>query len=420
MALTLFAVCAALLFLGAPVAVALGSAAMVVCLLLGQDTVTAVHTAFSSMSGREVIALPAFMLAGALMEKAGMARRLARLAESLVGPAPGGLAVSTALTCVFFGAVCGSGPATAAAAGMMLIPAMLARGYTPGYAAATTATAGGVGIAVPPGIPLVVYGVATQESISRLFLAGVIPGLLLSVGLVLTHLYLCRHMPAQTKSMPRFRASLRAALFSLPAPLMIPVGIYSGICTPTEAAVASVIYTLLVGFFVHRELTLEGMNHALRVTSWLTGRALLVIFCATLFGRFLMQYRLVEPLAELARGHGLFAVWAVVVPLLLLLGMFMETLSLILLATPVFLPLMTSLGVDPGHFGIVLIICCGVGYSMPPLGENLIIASGVAGTTLEQASIRALPLCAVAVVTVFLVALFPALTLWLPDALFYN
>lgn len=421
MVLTLFAVFAALLALGAPLAAALGVASLAACALLGQDAATTVYMAWSSMTVQSVMALPAFMLAGALMEQAGMARRLACLAESVVGPTPGGLAVSAALACVFFGAVCGSGPATTAAVGMMLIPAMLERGYTRGYAAATTATAGGVGIAVPPGIPLVVYGVATQESISRLFLAGVVPGLLLSVSLVLAHLYLCRHMPPRAAQSPRPSRVFRQSLLSLLAPVFILCGIYGGFCTPIEAAAGAIVYTLLVGFVLHRELTFSGVLRAMQATSWMAGRVLLVLFCATLFSRFLMQYRLVEPLVAFMhdRVTSVFAVWALVTPLLLLLGMIMETLSLILLATPVLLPLMTSYGVDPTHFGIVLIICCGVGFSMPPLGENLIIASGIAKTSLERVSAQTLPLCGVAVGVALVVAFFPSLTLWLPQILLY-
>lgn len=191
----LFATFAVLMLLGSPITVALGVAAMAALYTVDQNLVTLVQIAFTSVNSFPIMALPAFMLVGALMECAGISRRLVAIAENIVGPIPGGLAVSTALACVFFGAISGSGPATTAAVGMLMIPAMIRRGFSKGYAAAAAATAGGVGIIIPPSIPMVVYAVSGQQSITKMFLAGVMPGIMIAVGLAAMHLFLCRNMP---------------------------------------------------------------------------------------------------------------------------------------------------------------------------------------------------------------------------------
>lgn len=210
------------------------------------------------------------------------------------GPTPGGLAISTTLSCVFFGAISGSGPATTAAPwDMLMIPAMAKRGYNVGYAAAATATAGGIGIIIPPSIPMVIYGVSGQQSISKMFMAGIIPGILIAVGLSVMHFFLCRNLKTEGLdwSMKTFIHSLRDGFWSILAPVIILGGIYAGIFTPTEAAVVAIFYTILVGIFIHKELTLKSFMASLKTTSWLTGRVLVLVFTATAFGYLLTSYR---------------------------------------------------------------------------------------------------------------------------------
>ena len=415
----LFATFAVLMLLGSPITVALGVAAMAALYTVDQNLVTLVQIAFTSVNSFPIMALPAFMLVGALMECAGISRRLVAIAENIVGPIPGGLAVSTALACVFFGAISGSGPATTAAVGMLMIPAMVRRGFSRGYAAAAAATAGGVGIVIPPSVPLVVYGVAGQQSITKLFLAGVVPGLLIVVGLAAAHLFLCRNMPASTDFLrpgETFRKALREGLWSLMAPVVILGGIYAGLFTPTEAAAIAIVYTVFVGMVIHRELTLEGIARSLKTTSWMTGRVLIIMFTAYAFERLLVQYHIPDRIVESILGvtADVTVIWMFVIATLLFLGMFMETMAIILLATPVLLPIMTALGVDPIHFGIILICCCGVGFSTPPLGENIFIASGIAGTSLEDISFHALPFVCVTVGVILLCVFFPDIVLFLP------
>ena len=416
----LFISFAALLFMGAPIMVSLGVAAMAAFFTVGQDLSTLVQVAFSSVNQFPIMALPAFVLSGALMESAGISRRLVKVAESMVGSLDSGLAISTTLACIFFGAISGSGPATTAAVGMLMIPAMIKRGYDPGYASAATAASGGIGIIIPPSIPMVIYGVTAQESITEMFMAGVVPGLLISVGLIIVHVFRCRGK-GYGKGMPSLSAghiakTMKEGFWSIMAPVVILGGIYSGMFTPTESAIVAIFYTLFVGIFIYKELTLKGLMQSLEATSWLTGRVLVIMFTAYAFGRLLVQYRIPDMIAELLLSvtSDVHLIWALVILFLLFMGMFMETLAIIMLVTPVLLPIMTNLGVDPIHFGIVLVCCCGVGFSTPPLGENMFIASGIGGVTLEEISLKALPFCAITIGAILLMAYCPSIVMWLP------
>lgn len=420
-AVVLFAVFTVLLLLGSPIMVALGIAAMAAFYVVGTDLGVMIQMAASSLTSFPLMALPCFVLAGSLMECSGISRRLVRIAENIVGPIPGGLAVSTALSCVFFGAISGSGPATTAAVGMLMIPAMMRRGYDGGYAAAATATAGGVGIIIPPSIPMVIYGVAGQQSISKMFMGGVIPGMMIAVGLSLMHVFMCRNLKTKGLewSMGALLRAIRDGMWSILAPVIILGGIYAGIFTPTEAAVVAIFYTLFIGFFVHRELTLPGLMNSLKTTSWLTGRVLVIVFTAYAFGRILTEYRIPIEIANwiLEFTKQAYVVWFMVVLLLLFLGMFMETLAIILLVTPVLLPIMQAYGVDPIHFGVILVCCCGVGFSTPPLGENMFIASGIAHVSLERVALKALPFVFVNILVIVVLIVFPDLVTWLPNML---
>jgi C4-dicarboxylate transporter DctM subunit len=212
---------------------------------------------------------------------------------------------------------------------------------------------------------------------------------------------------------------MKEGFWALMAPVVILGGSYSGLFTPTEAAVVSIFYTLFVGLFIYKELRLKYFLKSLDDTTWLSGRVLIIMFTAQAFGRLLVQYRIPYAIADalLSFTGNLVIIWLLVIVFLLILGMFMETLATIMLVTPVLLPIMTHLGVDPLHFGIVLVCCCEVGFETPPLGENLFIASGIGGTTIEEISLLALPFTFVEVATILLVAFVPFLSLWLPAAL---
>ncbi len=414
-----------LLLMGAPITIALGVSSMASLLFLGNDLVYLVQVAYSSGDSFPIMALPAFIMAGALMEYAGISRRLVKVAEALAGPATGGLASATILACLFFGAISGSGPATTAAVGMLMIPAMINRGYDKGYASAVTASSGGLGVVIPPSIPMVIYGVSGNQSISKLFIAGFIPGLLIAAGLAVVNYFLCRKKgyvgSTDGWSLSRITTALKEGIWSLLAPVIILGGIYTGFFTPTEAAVVAIFYTLFVGVFIHKELKLGGGSKSLEACTWLTGRVLLIMFTARAFGRLLVQYRIPEIVANalLAATSNLYIIWVLVIAFLIFVGMFMETLATIMILTPVLLPIMVKLGVDPIHFGIVFVCCCEIGFETPPLGENLFIASGIADVSIEEISLKAIPFSIVEISAVFLIAYIPALSLWFPSLLGY-
>lgn len=431
-----------LLLLGAPITVALGGAGMAAYVVLDKDPIALVQIAFTSVGSFPLMALPAFVLAGALMEAAGISRRLVDIAEALAGPIPGGLGAATVLACLFFGAISGSGPATTAAVGMLMIPAMTRRGYERAYASAVTASSGGLGIIIPPSIPMVIFGISAlgiapppeavakygqfaSLSIPKLFIAGVVPGLVMAAALLVMNYFTAKKRNyrglTETWQMPEIGASLRRGFWAVLAPVIILGGIYSGMFTPTESAIVAIFYTLFVGLAIHRELRFGNILAALRTTTWITGRVLLILFTAVTFGRLLVEQRIPAVIAEsmLSLTDNIYVIWTLVIMFLLFVGMFMETLAAILILTPVLLPIMYTMGADPTHVGIVVICAMSIGFMTPPLGENLFVASGIGGESVERIVVRVLPFVLVSAVAVFLVAFFPGLSLWLPRMVGY-
>lgn len=421
----LFGAFGILLVIGAPIAVALGMAAMAAFMSIGKDVTTLVQIAYNAVNSFPVMALPAFILSGALMQGSGISRRLVAVAEVLAGRMAGGLGASTVLACLFFGAISGSGPATTAAVGMLMIPAMTRKGYDRGYASAVTASSGGLGIVIPPSIPMVIYGVTASVSITQLFIAGVFPGLLIASGIIILNYVISKkkgYKPNEDEwSLKKTLVTIKDGFWALMAPVVILGGIYSGFFTPTEAAIVSIFYTLFVGIFIYQELKLPAIFKSLDSTTWLSGRVVIILFTAQAFGRLLVQYKIPDAIAAwlLALTGNVFIIWALVILFLIMIGMFMETLATIMLVTPVLLPVMTSLGVDPIHFGVVLVMCCEIGFETPPLGENLFIASGIGKVSIEEISVKAIPFSIVEILAVFTVAYIPGFCLWLPKAFGY-
>lgn len=431
-----------LLLIGAPITVSLAGAAMAAFLVLGKNPISFVQIAFTSVGSFPLMALPAFILAGALMEAAGISRRLVDIAESLAGPITGGLGVATVLACLFFGAISGSGPATTAAVGMLMIPAMTKRNYDLSYSSAITASAGGLGIIIPPSIPMVIFGISalglrppaeaislhgpfSSVSISKLFIAGVVPGLVMAISLLVMNYILSRKNGYKGTDggwdTQAIGTSLRRGIWSVFAPVFILGGIYAGFFTPTESAVVAIFYTLFVGVFIHREMSLKKLFVSLRTTTWITGRVLLILFAATVFGRLLVEQRIPALIADslISWTDNMYLIWTVLIFFLLFVGMFMETLAAIMILVPVLLPVTYMLGVDPTHVGIVVICALSVGFITPPLGENLFVASGIGGASVEEIVVKVLPFVAVLLVAIFIIAFFPALTLWLPGLMGY-
>lgn len=431
-----------LMLLGAPISVALGISALAAMLYLGDNPIKMVQMAWSSVGSFPLMALPSFILAGALMDAAGLSRRLINVAESLAGPFTGGLSAATIVACLFFGAISGSGPATTAAVGMLMIPAMVRQGYGRGYAGAITAAAGGLGIIIPPSIPMVIFGISAMGmqppvaaveahgtfqsvSIGKMFIAGFFPGLVMAGGLLIMNYIRCRMRGFRGSDEPLSARNVASASYrgfwALMAPLVILGGIYTGLFTPTEAAIVAIAYTLFVGVVIYRELDLPKVMKSLETTTWLAGRVLLVLFTATIFGRILVENNVPGVIADaiLSLTENKYLIWALIIGMLLIVGMFMETLAAIMILVPVMLPVAYMMGIDPVHFGIVMICTLSVGFQTPPLGENLFIAAGVSGETIERISLRALPFAAASTVAIFVIAIFPEIALWLPRQMGY-
>lgn len=430
------------LLLGAPISVALGGAAMAAYMAIDKDPIALVQIAFTSVGSFPLMALPAFILAGALMEAAGISKRLVDLAETLAGPITGGLGAATVLACLFFGAISGSGPATTAAVGMLMIPAMARRGYDRAYASAVTASSGGLGIIVPPSIPMVIFGISAlgmapspeaiakfgefeSLSIPKLFMAGFLPGLVMAAALLVMNYFISKREGyrglSDRWSPGDVGAAARKGFWSILAPFIILGGIYTGMFTPTESAIVAIFYTLFVGIFIHRELKFKATLKALRTTTWITGRVLLILFTATAFGRLLVETRIPVLIAEsmLSFTDNIYMVWTLIILFLLFVGMFMETLAAIMILTPVLLPIMYSMGADPTHVGIVVICALSIGFQTPPLGENLFVASGIGGEPVERIVVRVMPFVLVSTLALFLIAFLPQLSLWLPRLMGY-
>jgi C4-dicarboxylate transporter DctM subunit len=409
-----------LLLLGVPVAVSLGIATLFALLLTGIPIVMLAQTVFAAADSFPLIAIPLFILAGSLMETGGLSRRLIAVFTSLTGHIPGGLAIVTILACMFFAAISGSGPATTAAIGTIMIPAMVRRNYDSNFAGAAAASGGTLGILIPPSIPMIIYGISAEQSIAKLFTAGFIPGILVGAVLTLTAYVLSRQRgylgSAESFRWENFLLALCRGKWSLAAPVIILGGIYAGIVTPTESAVIAVVYGFLVGFFIYRELTLSETIRALKFSATTSGVVLFIMGTATAFGQLMTRYHIPDKVAEAiaSLSSSPFVILMLINALLIFVGMWMDTLAQIILLTPLLLPVVMKVGVDPIHFGILFVINCEIGFLTPPVGVNLFVSMGLTGTSLEAISRAALPFVVSLILAVTLLTLFPQVSLFLP------
>jgi C4-dicarboxylate transporter DctM subunit len=377
---------------------------------------------FTSIDLFPLMAIPFFMVAGSLMERGGISRRLVDVAKVVVGSFSGGLALVTVLASMFFAALSGSGPATVAAIGAIMIPAMVREGYGHSFAAATQSSAGYIGIIIPPSIPMITYGVVTSTSISRLFMAGFIPGLLVGLVLMTVAYTIClRRDYRGTKrvSSREFWRTVREAFFALLMPFIILGGIYSGLFTPTEAANVAVVYGFFVSFFVYKELRLKDIPALLRAAAVSSAMVLFLIATATTFGLLLTREQVPAHLAQIFINltSNPFVFLMIINAMLLVVGMFMEANAAIIILAPIFLPVIIQLGIDPVHFGLIMVINLAIGMVTPPLGINLFVASGMTKLRLEDIVKENWWYLLSAILLLFILTYFPSLTLFLPNLL---
>jgi len=423
MSLILFGTFVIFILLNVPVAVSLGLASVITLVTAKTvPTMVVAQKMFTATDSFPLMAIPFFMIAGALMERGGISRRLIRFANSLIGFLPGGLALVTVLASMFFAAISGSSPATVAAIGSIMIPGMVRQGYSLEFASATQASSGCIGVIIPPSIPMITYGVVTGASIGGLFMAGFIPGLLFGLALMLVAFMVSKrnnYIGSERPSVTEIWTSFKDAIFALLMPIIILGGIYGGVFTPTEAANVAVIYGLIVGFFIYRELRLKDLVPVLRTSAISTAMVMLIIATASAFGLILTREMIPNAIAQwfISISSNQYVFLLLVNLMLLIVGTFMETNAAIIILAPIFFPVAVQMGIDPIHFGIIMVINLAIGMITPPLGVNLFVACGLSKLSIEKiVKANWLYLCAT-LAALLIISFVPALTLLLPNML---
>ncbi|MDR2088711.1 MAG: TRAP transporter large permease [Clostridiales Family XIII bacterium] len=406
--------------LSLPVGVALGFATLLVMVTSTNIPVSMIsQNVFAGLDSFSLMAIPFFMLGGNLMALGGIARRIVRLADALLGKIVGGIGIVTVVACMFFAALSGSAPATVSAIGAMMIPEMEARGYGRSFPTGLTATAGTIGVIIPPSIPFVIYGVVAGASIGDLFIAGIIPGILIGVALILVCYVISRKRgykgSVRKENEMGFFETLKDSIWALLAPVIVLGGIYAGIFTPTEAAVVAIVYSLFIGAFVYRELTWKIWIDSLKSTADVTGLSALVLGFSMAFSSFLAVNQLPAKINAFLSAYISNSVVLIllILVILLILGCFIDNISSCLILTPVFLPLVTSFGMDPVHFGIVMTVALAIGFVTPPYGANLFIASAVSGLKIEEIAKAVLPFLLAMIACLLILTFIPNISMGL-------
>ena len=384
----LFAMLIVFMVLGMPIAVALGLSSLLTILFFAQDSLASLALKLYDTSEQfTLLAIPFFILGGTFMTTGGVAKRMIRFANACIGHLRGGLAMASVLACMLFAAVSGSSPATVVAVGSIVIAGMVRAGYPQNFAAGVICNAGTLGILIPPSIVMVVYGAATETSVGKLFLAGVVPGILLGL-LLMVAIYVRARMldlPRQPRAALRdIVVSGRDSLWGLMLIVIILGGIYGGIFTPTEAAAVAAVYAFFIAVFVYRDIGMKDVPRVLVDSGKVTVMLMFIIANALLFAHVLTTERIPQVIAETIVGWGMPA-WQflIVVNLLLLIaGMFMEPTGIILIMAPILFPIASRLGIDPVHLGIIMVVNLEIGMVTPPVGLNLFVTSGITGMSI--------------------------------------
>ena len=410
--------------IGMPVAVALGLSSILTIMMFAQDSLASLTLKlFETAELYTLLAIPFFILGGSFMTTGGVARRMIRFANACIGHLRGGLAMASVLACMLFAAVSGSSPATVVAVGAIVIAGMVKAGYSKEFAAGVICNAGTLGILIPPSIVMVVYAAATETSVGKLFMAGVIPGIVLGLMLIVAI-----YVRARILDIPRQpRASImevlktgRDSLWGLLLIVIILGGIYGGIFTPTEAAAVAAVYAFIIAVYVYRDIKLTQVPKVLLDSGKVTVMLMFIVANALLFAHVLTTERIPQQIAETIIGWGMPA-WQfliVVNILLLIAGMFMEPTGIILIMAPILFPIATQLGIDPVHLGIIMVVNLEIGMVTPPIGLNLFVTAGITKMSIMKVAQAALPWTMVLLVFLILITYVPAVTMFLPNLLF--
>jgi len=421
---TLFALLFALMLIGVPVGVALGLSSLLTILLFAQDSLASLSLKlFETSEQYTLLAIPFFILGGTFLTTGGVAKRMIRFANACIGHMRGGLAMASVMACMLFAAVSGSSPATVVAVGSIVIAGMERAGYPRPFAAGVICNAGTLGILIPPSIVMVVYAAATETSVGKLFMAGVIPGIVLGLMLMVAIYARARVIKLKTQERAPLREVLQSGRDSMWGLLLIVIilgGIYGGVFTPTEAAAVAAVYAFVIAVFVYKDIGLKQVPHVLRDAAKVTVMLMFIVANALLFAHVLTTERIPQQIAEAIVGSGM-AAWQfllVVNVLLLIAGMFMEPTGIILILAPILFPIATQLGIDPVHLGIIMVVNLEIGMVTPPIGLNLFVTAGITNMSIMQVARAALPWTAVLLLFLAIVTYVPWMSLVLPNALF--
>jgi C4-dicarboxylate transporter, DctM subunit len=420
-----FAILIALMLTGMPISIALGLTVLTFLFFLSHVPTEAVAMKlFTGIEKFEIMAIPFFILAGNFLTHGGVARRMIRFATSMVGHWYGGLALAGVMACALFAAVSGSSPATVVAIGSIMVPAMVKAGFPKRYGAGVITTSGSLGILIPPSIPMVIYCVATNSSVGALFMAGVVPGILLATTLGGVAWYIARkndypRMPKATWG-ERFKA-FRQSMWGLFLIVIVLGGIYSGLFTPTEAAAVSAVYSFFIAVFVYRDISWKDVPKVLLDSASLSAMLLYIITNAVLFSFLMTHENIPQIMADWILAHHLGVIPFLLVTnvLLLLAGNVMEPSSIILILAPILFPVAMKLGIDPIHLGVLMTVNMEVGMCHPPVGLNLYVSSGITKMGISELTMAVMPWLIAMLCFLLLVTYVPAISLWLPHMLGY-
>ncbi|MCP9760740.1 TRAP transporter large permease subunit [Aquitalea sp. S1-19] len=422
-ALIIFGLLIVLMLTGMPISISLGLTVLTFLFTMTEVPIEAVALKlFTGIEKFEIMAIPFFILAGNFLTHGGVARRMINFATSMVGHWHGGLGLAGVMACALFAAVSGSSPATVVAIGSILLPAMVKQGFPNSFGAGVITTSGALGILIPPSIVMVMYSVATNTSVGQLFMAGVIPGLMLATFLGLTTWYRARKFGyprlAKATAVQRLKA-FRESMWGLFLIVVVIGGIYSGIFTPTEAAAMSAVYAFIVAVFVYKDMSLKQVPKVLLDSASMSAMLLYIITNAVLFSFLMTSEGIPQAMAGwlIDAGLGPIAFLLVVNVLLLLAGNVMEPSSIVLIFAPILFPVAMALGIDPVHFGILIVVNMEVGMCHPPVGLNLYVASGITKMGITELTIAVWPWLLTMLAFLMLITYVPAISLWLPRTL---
>ncbi|MCL2001108.1 MAG: TRAP transporter large permease [Planctomycetes bacterium] len=417
-----------LLAIGVPIFASLAISASISIIFHDILPLAVINTSlFEGMNIFPLLAIPCFLVAGALMEKGNITEQIVNVVKIIVGRTYGGMGITTLMACTLFAAISGSGSATVAAVGTLLIPSMIKNGYSRTYSGNVAAVGGTIGILIPPSNPMILYAIIGNLSVTAMFTAGFLPGIIQATALsIVAWTQAWRRGFRADESTPPFTfgrlfAAVYHSFFSLATVVIVLGSIYAGLATPVEASVVAVLWALFVGFAVNRALTLRKVAEALNEGALMCGTLIIIMGAATLFGKILTYeqapMRLAAAVLEFSQNK--YVVLLLIIAALYILGMFMETLVTVILVSPVLLPVILQLGIDPIHFGIIMVMCNEVGLLTPPLGVNIFVASKIANVSVERLAVASLPYIGAMTVVILIVMVFPDIATCLPVWLGY-